>query len=408
MLIWAAGGVLSLLGALTYAELGAANPDAGGLYVYLRDAFGPLPAFLYGWTSFFVISSGSIATLAVAFSNYLSQLIALSPIAARATSIALIALLTAINVRGTRKSATVQNWTTGAKVGVLTLLSLALIVMGRSPTAASPSSVPVSTTVLSLTGIGAAMIGVLWAYEGWQYVTFSAGETRDPQRIFPRAITAATAGLVAIYLLANWGYLAALGASAVGQSNHVAADAVGTILGSAAGKIVGALILVSIFSATNGLFLTAPRMYYAMARDGIFFERLAAIHPRFETPAFAIVAIAAWSILLAATGTFEQLLTYVVFTGWGFYALGALSIFAYRRRAPNAARPFRVPGYPLTPLLFLLSAALLVLNTIVTQPARAGAGIGVVLLGAPAFAIWRSRARRRQSGAPLSDAPAVS
>jgi APA family basic amino acid/polyamine antiporter len=408
MLVWAAGGVLSLLGALTYAELGAAKPDAGGLYVYLRDAFGPLPAFLYGWTSFFVISSGSIATLAVAFSNYLSQLVALSPIAARATSIALIVLLAAINVRGTRKSATVQNWTTGAKVGVLTLLSLALIVLGRAPTAASPSSVPLSTSVLSLAGIGAAMIGVLWAYEGWQYVTFSAGETRDPQRIFPRAITAATAGLVAIYLLANWGYLAALGANAAGQSNHVAADAVGTILGSAAGRIVGALILVSIFSATNGLFLTTPRMYYAMARDGIFFERLAAIHPRFETPAFAIVAIAAWSILLAATGTFEQLLTYVVFTGWVFYALGALSIFAYRRRAPNAVRPFRVPGYPVTPVLFVLSAALLVLNTIVTQPGRAGAGIGVVLLGAPAFLIWRSRARRRQSDAPLSDAPAVS
>ena len=277
MLVWAVGGVLSLLGALTYAELGAANPDAGGLYVYMRDAFGPLPAFLYGWTSFFVIASGSIATLAVAFSNYLGQLVPLSPIAARATSIALIVLLAAINVRGTRKSATVQNWTTGAKVGVLTLLSLALIVLGRTPTAASPSSVPLSTSVLSLAGIGAAMIGVLWAYEGWQYVTFSAGETRDPQRIFPRAITAATAALVAIYLLANWGYLAALGASAAGQSDHVAADAVGTILGSAAGRIVGALILVSIFSATNGLILTAPRMYYAMARDGIFFERLAAI-----------------------------------------------------------------------------------------------------------------------------------
>jgi APA family basic amino acid/polyamine antiporter len=408
MLIWAAGGVLSLLGALTYAELGAANPDAGGLYVYLRDAFGPLPAFLYGWTSFFVISSGSIATLAVAFSNYLSQLIPIGAVTARVISVALIVLLAGINVRGTRKSATVQNWTTGAKIGVLTLLSLALIVLGRHSSSAATTSAPVGSSVLSLAGIGAAMIGVLWAYEGWQYVTFSAGEARDPQRVFPRAITAATAALVAIYLLANWGYLAALGANAAGESTHVAADAVGTILGSAAGKVVGALILVSIFSATNGLFLTTPRMYYAMARDGVFFQRLAAVHPRFETPAFAVVAIAVWSILLAATGTFEQLLTYVVFTGWVFYALGAVSIFVYRRRSPNAARPFRVPGYPLTPLLFVLSAGLLVLNTIVTQPGRAGVGIVVVLLGAPAFLLWRARARRRPPDTTLSDAPLIS
>ena len=251
-----------------------------------------------------------------------------------------------INVRGTRKSATVQNWTTGAKVAVLTLLSLALIVLSRTTPPASASSVPLATTGLSLAGIGAAMIGVLWAYEGWQYVTFSAGETRDPQRIFPRAISVATAALVAIYLLANWGYLAALGPAAAAAATHVAADAVGTILGGAAGKIVGALILVSIFSAANGLFLTTPRMYYAMARDGVFFQRLAAIHPRFETPAFAIVAIAVWSAVLAATGTFQQLLTYVVFTGWVFYALGALSIFAYRaahrtRRDPSASPAIR-------------------------------------------------------------------
>jgi APA family basic amino acid/polyamine antiporter len=407
MTVWAAGGLLSLLGALTYAELGAANPDAGGLYVYLRDAFGPLTAFLYGWTSFFVIAAGSIATLAVAFSNYLSQLVPLSPIAARAVSIALIAVLAVVNVRGTRKSATVQNWTTGAKIGVLTLLSLALIVFSRGSTSIAPVAAA-APGGLSLAGVGAAMIGVLWAYEGWQYVTFSAGEARDAQRTFPRAITIATAALVAIYLLANWGYLAALGADAAGQSTHVAADAVGTILGSAAGKVVGALILVSIFSAANGLILTTPRMYFAMARDGVFFQRLATIHPRFETPAFAIVALAVWSTILAATGTFEQLLTYVVFTGWVFYALGALSIFAYRRRDPHAVRPFRVPGYPLTPLLFIVSASALVVNTIVTQPGRAGAGIAVVLLGAPVFAFWRARARRRKADASLSDVPLTS
>ncbi len=389
LLVWAIGGVLSLLGALTYAELGASNPDAGGLYVYLRDAFGPLPAFLYGWTSFLVIASGSVATLAVAFSNYLGQLVPLGPVAARLVSVSLIIVLAVVNVRGTRNSANVQNWTTGAKVAGLVLLGLALIVWGKSP--AAPTANP--PAALSLAGLGAAMIAVLWAYEGWQYVTFSAGETRDPQKVFPRAITVATAALIAIYLLANFGYLAALGPSGVATSQRVAADSVGTIMGAVAGKVVGALILISIFSATNGLFLTSPRMYYAMARDGVFFKRLAEVHPRFETPAIAIAAIATWSVLLAATGTFEQLLTYVVFTGWVFYALGAMSIFALRRRAPHAARPFRVPGYPLTPALFVLSAALLVMNTVVTQPARAAAGIGAVLLGLPAFYVWRARAR---------------
>ena len=297
------------------------------------------PAFLYGWTSFFVIASGSIATLAVAFSNYLGQLVPLSPVAARVISVALIAVLAFVNVRGTRNSATLQNWTTGAKVGVLTLLSLALIVLGHGrPRRRRRRSAPSATTALSLAGIGAAMIGVLWAYEGWQYVTFSAGETRDPQRIFPRAITVGDRGarrdLPAGELRVP---RERSGADGAATSDHVAADAVGTILGGAAGKIVGALILVSIFSATNGLLLTTPRMYFAMARDGVFFQRLAAVHPRFGTPAFAIVAIAVWAALLAATGTFEQLLTYVVFTGWVFYGLGALSIFVYRRRRPERA-----------------------------------------------------------------------
>lgn len=396
MLVWLLAGVLSLLGALTYAEMGAMKPEAGGLYVYVRDTFGPLPAFLYGWTSFFVIASGSTATLAVAFSGYLTEFIALTPLEARIVSIVMIVLIATLNVRGTRNSATVQNWTTGAKVGSLLVLSFVLIAFGhpaQSRTAAWPASFSSSLAA----GMGAAMIGVLWAYEGWQYVTFSAGETRDAQRTFPRAITIATAALVALYLLVNLGYLAALGPVGAAQSQRIAADAASSVLGPAAGKIVGALILVSIFSAANGLILTAPRLYFAMARDGVFFKRLAIVNPRFGTPAFAIIATATWAALLAATGTFEQLLTFVVFTGWIFYGLGALSVFVYRRTQPDAQRPFRVPGYPITPLLFVLSAAGLVLNTMVTQPLRAAAGLGVVLLGAPAYFAWRARSRRTAS-----------
>jgi APA family basic amino acid/polyamine antiporter len=393
MMVWILAGILSLLGALTYAELGAMKPEAGGLYAFIRDAFGPLPAFLYGWTSFFVIASGSVATLAVAFSNYFSQIVPVGPVGSRLIAVAVITITVVLNIRGTRDSATVQNWTTGLKVGALLLMGGALIAFGHPPRDAV-AMWPSSVTPSLLTGFGTAMIGVLWAYEGWQYVTFSAGETIDPQRTFPRAITAATAALVVTYLLVSFGYISALGADAAAHSDHVAADAVGALLGPVAGKLVGTLILVSIFSATNGLVLTAPRMYYAMARDGVFFKRLAAVHPRFGTPAVAILAIGGWAAVLAVSGTFEQLLTYVVFTGWIFYGLGGLAVMALRRKEPNTPRPFRVPGYPVTPLLFVASAALLVGNTLVAQPSRAAAGIAVVLIGTPAFYLWRAKSRR--------------
>ena len=405
LLVWVAAGILSYLGALTYAEMGAMKPDAGGLYTYIRDAFGPLPAFLYGWTSFFVIASGSVATLAVAFSGYFSAFFPVGGIAARLISVGVIALIAGINVRGTRNSATMQNWTTGAKVTGLLALSIAMITLGHTSTIGaivSRDAWPTSITSSLLSGVGVAMIGVLWAYEGWQYVTFSAGETRDPQRTFPRAISIATAALVALYVLANLGYIAALGPQAVAASDHIAADAGIAVLGPVAGRIVGVLILVSIFSAANGIMLTAPRMYYAMARDGVFFKRLALVHPTLGTPAFAITAIALWSALLATTGTFEQLLTYVVFTGWIFYGLGALSVFVYRRREPNAVRPYRVPGYPVTPVLFVASAAALVLNTLLTQPMRAAAGVIAVMLGTPAFYAWRARSRRSALNLPTA------
>jgi len=399
--VWAVAGFLSLLGALTYAELGAMKPEAGGLYAYLRDAFGPLPAFLYGWASFLVIASGSIAALAVAFANYLSPLLPFQ-VPGPVISVAVIVVVALINIRGTRGSATVQNWTTGAKFGVLFLLSLVLTLRGNG--GAGMPTTPIEAPNGSLAaGFGAAMIGVLWAYEGWQYVTFSAGEAKDPQRTFPRAISIATFLLIVLYLMANLGYVRALGPAGVANSQRVAADAIGTILGPVAGAVVSALILVSIFSALNGLIITTPRMYYAMARDGLFFQRVTSVHPRFGTPVFAIVALTAWGAVLAGSGTFNQLLTYAVFTGWIFYALGALAVMMLRRSEPNAARPFRVPGYPVTPILFVVAAAALVINTIATQPGISSIGLGFVALGAPAFFIWRSRGR---ASVPAAASPA--
>lgn len=390
-LVWLVAGVLSLLGALTYGELGAANPDAGGLYVYIRDAFGPLPAFLYGWTTFFVISTGSTATLAVAFSGYLGQFTTVSPVMAKVVAVLVIVVITVVNVLGTRSGSNVQNLGTAVKTFAIIAMSVALLARGNG-FAGELVVWPTTLTPGLLSGVGLAMVGVLWAYEGWQYVTFSAGEARDPQRIFPRAIVAGTAVLIAIYLAANAAYVAALGPAGVQASERVAADSVSALFGPAAGKLIAAVILVSMFSAANGLTLTSPRLYYAMARDRVFFQKLAEVHPRFHTPAFAIIAGSAWAALLAATGTFEQLLTYVVFSGWIFYGLGAMSIFVYRRRAPDAPRPFRVPGYPVTPALFVLASAAIVINTMVGQPGRALIGLAVVLAGVPAYLVWRRRA----------------
>jgi APA family basic amino acid/polyamine antiporter len=382
------GGVLSLLGALTYGELTAMKPEAGGLYVYIRDCFGPLMGFLFGWTFFFVISTGAVATLTVAFSRYFQEFVPLTKWQAKLVSIVVIAVIAAVNVRGTRHSANLQNLTTAIKVLALLAMGTALLWFGKASHvfASSPSSLQTWGSLFS--GLGLAMVSVLWAFEGWQYCTFSAGETLNPQRNFPLVFLAATLALIGIYLYANLGYVAALGTTGVASSDRVAATALATISPTAA-KLVTIAILISMFSAANAVTLTAPRVYYAMAKDGLFFKRLAQVHPRFGTPAFAVITGAFWASLLAASGTFEQLLTYVVFVSWTFYALAAACVFVYRKRQPDAPRPYRVPGYPVTPLLFVLVVAAFVANTIVGQPRYAAVGLGIVAAGIPVYLIWR-------------------
>jgi basic amino acid/polyamine antiporter, APA family len=397
LLVWLTGGVLSLLGALTYGELGAMKPAAGGLYVYIRDCFGRFPAFLFGWTLFFVISSGAVATLAVAFSAYLGEIVPLTRLLAKCISVLMIAVVAVVNVLGTRKSSDLQNWTTAAKLIAILVMSIVLLWFGRGFRGATPDLWPRYFSTSLVSGFGLAMISVLWAYEGWQFVTYNAGEVINARRNFPRGLLVGTAALVGIYLLANLGYLAALGGIGVAQSDRLAATAVSAVIAPAAVKLITIMILISIFSAANGTMLSSPRVYYAMARDGLFFQKLAEVHPRFQTPAFAVIAGALWSAILAITGTFEQLLTYVIFIGWIFYALAGAGIFVYRRRMPDAVRSFQVPGYPVTPLLFVVAAAALALNTIVTQPTRAGVGIAIVLLGAPAYFIWRRKSEHTQS-----------
>jgi basic amino acid/polyamine antiporter, APA family len=404
LIVWLAGGFLSLLGALTYGELAAENPAAGGLYVYIRDAFGALPAFLYGWTLFLVIAAGTTATLAVAFANYFNEITPLTALEMKLAALFVIILVTAVNAFSTRHSANLNNWSTVIKVTAIVAMSVILFALaGRHPHAPATGIAPAGGSVPA--GFGLAMIAVLWAYEGWQWITYSASETLNPQRNFPRGFLIGTLVLIFCYVLPVIAYVAALGPADAAKSDTIAAAAMTAVLGPYAGKLVAAIILVSVFSAALTTCLTAPRVFYAMAQDRLFFSQLGKVHPRFHTPVIAIVTSGIWSAVLAWTGTFERLFTYVIFAGWVFYGLSAASIFVFRRRAPNAKRAYSVPGYPFTPLLFVLAATALVLNTIAADWKDAAFGLVIIALGVPAYLFWHFR---RKPANPSSSATRIS
>jgi APA family basic amino acid/polyamine antiporter len=398
LLVWIVGGALSLLGALTYAELSAANPEAGGLYCFIRDGFGRVPAFLYGWSLFLVIASGSVAALARAFTRYLAEIIPLSAASATIVSVAMIGVVTAVNVWGTRKSSDLQNWTTLVKVLLIVLLSGFLLSLGHHASELPAATGTTQNGSALLSSFGLAMIAVLWAYEGWQFGTYSAGEVLDPQKSFPRAFLLGSLILVGLYLIANVAYLVALGPTAATASDAVAATAAAAVLGPWAGKIIALTILISTFSAANSVVLTAPRVFYAMAHDNLFFKKLAEVHPRFRTPAAAVIALGVWSAVLACAGKFAELIGGVIFIGWIFYGLGAAAIFPLRRASQAKPIPYRVPGYPFTPFVFVLAAAAIVANAIYlafrdpVQFRNLAVAIALFLLGLPAYYFWRRRA----------------
>ena len=398
MVVWLVGGGLSLLGALTYAELAATNPEAGGLYCFIRDGFGRASAFLYGWCLFLVIASGSVAALARAFTRYMGEIIPLNDLEATIVSVAMIAVVTAVNVWGTRKSSDMQNVTTVVKVGVIVVLSAVLLALGRHAGEILPAVGTAQSAGTLATSFGLAMIAVLWAYEGWQFGTYSAGEVLEPQKAFPRAFLLGSLILVGLYLMAIVAYLFALGPAAATASDAIAAQAVAAVLGKNAGIVVALTILVSTFSAANSVILTAPRVFYAMANDNLFFKGLAGVHPRFKTPAAAIVTLGVWSVVLACAGNFAQLIGGVIFIGWVFYGLGAAAIFPIRKASGDKPIPYRVPGYPWTPIVFVLAAGAIVVNAIYSAVRDPGQFknlvVAIVLfgLGVPAYFFWRKGA----------------
>ena len=387
-MVWVVGGILSYLGALTYAELAAMNPGSGGLYLYIRDAFGPAVAFAYGWTLFVVIGSGTVAALAVASSTYLAVWIPMSPVAQKMVGVFFALMVASINVLGTQRSTGVLKLGTAIKLGAIGLLVVALPLLGSGFSKVDHVWPALSTPGLAASS-GLALVSVLWAYEGWQYLTFMTGETIEPQRNFPRGLALGVFGLIVIYVLAALAYVAALGPAGAMASDRVAADAAGAILGESWAKIITIPVIISMLTAAQANSMMAARVYFAMASDGVFFRRMANVHPRFGTPAFALLAAGIWSAMLAASGRFDVLLQYVVFVGWLFYSLGGLAVLVLRRTQPETARPFRVPGYPITPILFVGSGLAIVVNTVVQSPQKGLIGLGATAAALPIYALWR-------------------
>ncbi|MGD0921053.1 MAG: amino acid permease [Terriglobia bacterium] len=401
-LVWVVGGVLSLAGALSLAELGAATPEAGGVYVYLRQAYGRLFAFTYGWASLLVIETGSIATLAVAFGIYAATFLPLTVLQQKLVASAVIALLTLVNVAGVRKGAAVQTVFMFAKLlGLAIIVGLAFFSSSFVPLTATR---PLPTPETSVSSFGVALIGVLWAYQGWHMLSYAAGEVRDPARVLPRSYLVGTTIIVVVYLVANLAYLRVLPLAALAEHQRVAAVAMEVMAGPWGAAFVSALILCSIFGALNGNVLGGGRVYFAMARDGVFFAAVGRVHPKFETPATALVIQGLWAMVLAASGSFKQLYTYVIFTGWIFYGAAVLAVMILRRRQPSLARPYRVLGYPLMPIAFGMAALAIVANTLARSPKESLIGLGLVLAGVPIYLLWNRLAAqaRPQDGQPPS------
>jgi APA family basic amino acid/polyamine antiporter len=382
--VWVAAGVISFLGALGCAELGAAFPATGGQYVFLREAYGRMAAFLCGWSLFTVGRSAQVAWLAVVFSLYVSYLAPLPPFGAKLLSLAVLGLFTWVNYRGVRVGAIVQNSLTLTKVvGILIIVSAAMLLGSRTPhhAAAAPG--------ISPSTLGVALIACLLAYDGWVQLSFVAGEIRNPQRNVVRALMLGTVAVIAVYLLANVAYLRVLTIPQIAASEHVGADAAAGVLGSPGAAVVSVLILLSIVGTLNGCFLTIPRVYFAQARDRLFFQRFAEIHPRFGTPGFAILAQGGWAAVLVLSGSYESLMDYALFGVWVFYGLMIAGVIVLRRTRPDLARPYRMWGYPVTPVLFLGVTLWFLGNMLLTRPGPAFAGLGLMLTGVPAYAMWR-------------------
>jgi basic amino acid/polyamine antiporter, APA family len=391
--VWVLGGFIALIGALIYAELGARRPVAGGGYVYLRDAFGRLPAFLYAWALLLVIATGAIAAVAVTFATYAASLVGFGPHARVPLAVGAIVLLSGVNYLGVKPGAVTQNVFTLLKLGALAALILAgLLLPHPAHTVEQMGGLAVKSELLA---VGTALVPVLFAVGGWQQTNFVAEELIEPERNLPRALLGGVALVVAVYLLANLAYLRTLGIQGLATSAAPAADVMQAQLGGQGATLIAAGITFSTFGFLNLVILVSPRVYRAMAADGLFFPSLARLHPRYRTPTAAILLQGVWAVVLTLTGRYADLLDYVVFGDWIFFAATAATLFYFRRQERRGLQQsdirFRMPGYPAGPILFILAALYVVAGSVASNPGNAIKGTILMALGVPVFLFWDRR-----------------
>jgi len=414
LLAWTVGGLLTLAGALTYAELGAAMPEAGGQYVYLREAYGPMGAFLFGWILFLVYMTGGIAGLALAFAEYFGNFfpslstetlllnkslkvfhssIHISLSAGQFVGVAVILLLSFFNYLGVVFGKFIQNILTVIKIGIVTVIIILGFALGQGTApnlALNPGGWSFGQMVL---GFGMALVAVTWAFDGWNNVNFVAGEIKNPKRNLPRALILGTIGVTVLYVLINYIYLYALPMNKIIGEVKIAEHATSALFGGSIGALISAVVLISIFGAINGSILAGPRVYYAMARDKLFFQKASQVHPRFKTPGFAIIIQGIWASILTLAGTFEQLFTFAMFIAIIFWIAAALSVFTLRKKLPDLPRPYKTWGYPIVPIIFILASLGILINTLFEKPIEALAGILFTAMGIPVYFYWKRKQR---------------
>jgi APA family basic amino acid/polyamine antiporter len=413
--VWVLTGLLTLAGALTNAEVASLIPEAGGQYVFFRVTFGQLTAFLYGWTTFIVYQTGSIAAIAVAFAKYfgyfvdlpnfgpeieamqlplIGNIFPLKDIGVTMVAILAIVTVTTINYFGVQFGGMIQNVFTFLKVLAIAAIIILAFTSGKGNT---DNFFPLWGTPTSgslVASFGIAMIATLWSYDGWNSLTYLAGEVIDPQKNIPRALIIGTLIVIVVYVLTNLAYLYILPIHQIAQSRLVAADVMNVIFYGWGGAIISAMVMISTFGTVNASSMTTARVFYAMAKDKIFFKKMGEVHPKFRTPAKSLIVQGTWASILCLTGTFDQIFTYVIFAGWIFYALGAVAVFILRAKQPDAPRAYKVPFYPVIPVVFIMVATWFVYNTVVEQTDDSMVGLMLLVAGIPFYLYWQNQMKK--------------
>ena len=404
LLAWILGGLQMLAGALTYAELGAAMPKAGGQYVYLREAYGPLPGFLFGWVAFVAYISGTNAAIAVAIAEHLGSFYpslsthnsiigigSFSISGGQIFAMSLIVVLSLINYLGIVFGKWVQNIFTVLKIGSILLFALAGLFISTGnhlDLSLNPTDMSIGSI---LTGMGIALVAVNWTVGGWEYVTFAAGEIKNPKKNLPLALIIGTIIILVLYFLINIAYLKVLPMDTLIGEIKVGEMAAKTLYGPGIAGVFTLVIIVSMFGALNGNILVGSRVYYAMAKDHLFFSSAANVHPKFKTPGNAIIIQGFWAAILTLTGTFEELITLVVFVNFMMWIAASSTVFVLRKKQPNLERPYKVWGYPYVPAFFIIFSSVIMVNTFFESPEQSLMGLGLTLLGIPAYLYWKKK-----------------